>query len=342
MVLLVLYYVHKWMTVPWAYYESARSRHIMHQKLSNERTNAGILHIPKNEQEAFARRMQRDHSKSKSITAELRRHELAGLLLVVLSPAIAGYTLQYSRYLLSNIDRYINAFNVTIFILAASIRPLTHVMTLLQRRTAFLQSEALASENQVQVLQAKLDILEKELYGLRKAFATKQDLGQLVTEDIKPSLQQFAKKLKRFEKQDPLLRNWFEEKFAAINYKVREFDQYIRVEQDQRQKTHGMIVSLILLPLRISLWVVKRLASLLSSYHSSCNLLAVAAAASESTYKALIKPPSASAASTSTSKKPSWKRQRSTVSSQHQMSTVIPDPTETIYSTEESIAAFGH
>ncbi|KAL9550235.1 hypothetical protein MBANPS3_004820 [Mucor bainieri] len=332
MLLLILYYVYKWMTVPWAYYESARTRRMIHQKSSTEKSKASLLNTQK-EDEAYFKRMQQEHAKRKLITAELRRHELAGLLWVVLSPAIAGYTLQYSRYLLSNVDRYISAFNVTVFILAASIKPISHVMVLLQERTMFLQSEALVSESQVQVLQAKMDLLEKELYGLRKAYATKKDLGQVVTEDINPSLQQLAKALKRFEKRDLALRTWSEEQFTSIDHKVREFDQYIcyRIEQDQRQQAHGMVVSLILLPLNISLWVAKRMTLLLPIHHGSKNLLAASSSESPA-----VSPP------TSATKKPLLQQHRSNISSRHQMTTMIPDPTESSYSTEGSIAAFGH
>ncbi|CEP17629.1 hypothetical protein [Parasitella parasitica] len=341
----VLYYVHKWMTVPWAYYESARSRRIVHQKSSTEKTNVGLLNIQKDEQEAFFKRMQQDCSKRKLMTAELRRHELAGLLLVVLSPVIAGYTLQYSRYLLSSVDRYISEFNVAIFILAASIKPLTHVITLLQQRTIFLQTEALNSDNQVQVLEKKLDLLEKDFYGLQRAFATKQDLGQVVAEDINPSLQQLATGLKRSEKRDLALRKWYEEQFAAINHKFRELDQYVyyHAEQKQRQQAHGVIVSLILLPFHISLWVIKRLRLWLPVHHnSSRNLLAAAAAAttSQSTNKSPVNP---LPVSTSATRKPPLKHQHSTFPSRHhQMPTAMPDPTEASYSTEGSIAAFGH
>lgn len=193
---------------------------------------------------------------------------------VILSPAIAGYTLQYSRYLLSSVDRYISSFNVTVFILGASIKPLTHIMVLLQERTLFLQSEAQVSESHVETLEARVDLLEKELFGLRKAFATKKDLGQ-VAEDINPTISQLTKALKRFEKRDLALRTWSEEQFTAIDLKVREFDQYIcyRIEQDQRQQAHGLFVTLVLLPLNISLWAAKRITLLLPAHHNGNNLL---------------------------------------------------------------------
>lgn len=324
--------------VPWSYYESARSRRIIHQKSSAaEKTKAGLS---TNGDDAYYKRMQTEHEKRKLITAELRRHELAGLLWVLLSPAIAGYTLQYSRYLLSNVDRYISAFNVTVFILAASIKPLSHIMSLLQERTLFLQSEALVTESQVTSLQTRLDALEKELFGLRKAYATKKDLGQVVQEDINPTLNQLAKALKRFEKRDLALRTWSEEQFTSIDLKVREFDQYIcyRIEQDQRQQAHGMVVSLILLPLNISLWAAKRITLLLpTSHHYGNNLLAAASSSSsspQSTPEKYKGPPAIHHKPITPS--------RSNLSSRHQMTSIIPDPTESNYSTEGSIAAFGH
>lgn len=267
--------------------------------------------------DVYSKHMQTEHFKRTLITAELRRHELAGLIWVTLSPAIAGYTLQYSRYLLSNMDKYINAFNITLFILAASIKPLSLIMVLLQERTLFLQSEAIVTENQVQILQKRLGCLEKELFGLRKAFATKKDLGQ-VTEEINPTLHQLAKALKRFEKRDISLRSWTEEQFTALDLKVREFDQYIcyRIEQDQRRQAHGMVVSLVLLPLNISLWAAKRITLLLPIHHGT-NLIASS-------------PPQETAPLISKS-----------ISSRNLTTTIIPDPTDSSRSNEGSIAAFG-
>ncbi|GAA5810239.1 hypothetical protein MFLAVUS_003659 [Mucor flavus] len=324
MLVLILYYVYKWMTAPWAYYESARSRRIIHQHSSAEKTKAGLSST--REDEAYANRMQSEHQKRKLITAELRRHELAGLVWVIFSPIIAGYTLQYSRLLLSNVDKYISAFNVTVFTLAASIKPLSHVIVLLQERTLFLQSEALITETQVQLLQSRLDLVEKELFGLRKAYATKKDLGQM-TEEINPTLHQLAKTLKRFEKRDMTMRSWTEEQFTAIDLKVREFDQYIcyRIEQDQRQQAHGMVVSLILLPLNISLWAAKRITLLLPVHHNSANLLA--------------SPPPPERLASRPNKPLTPPKPVS--SSRNQMTSIMPDPNESSYSTEGSIAAFG-
>ena len=88
---------------------------------------------------------------------------------------------------------------------------------------------------------------------------------QQVTDGLNPTIQQLSKTLRRFEKKESVLRSWSEDRFSSLENKVREFDQFIcyRIEQDQRQSAHGMVVTLVLLPLNITLWVAKRMTGLL-------------------------------------------------------------------------------
>lgn len=72
-----------------------------------------------------------------------------------------------------------SSFNVTVFVLAASVRPLIHVIDLLRERTALLQSEITINETEMEQLSTKLYHLEGELHNLRASFATKRDLGQV-------------------------------------------------------------------------------------------------------------------------------------------------------------------
>lgn len=135
--------------------------------------------MPINKDEPDYAKQLAEFKRRKAITNELKRHELFGLLWVTTSPILAGITLHYSRYFLANYERYMSSFNVVVFVLAASLKPLAHAMTLLRERTLYLQSEIQTSESQVQLLQRKLDLMEEELDTLRKAFATKKDLGQV-------------------------------------------------------------------------------------------------------------------------------------------------------------------
>ncbi|OAD07127.1 hypothetical protein MUCCIDRAFT_160729 [Mucor lusitanicus CBS 277.49] len=228
MILLILYYVYKWITVPWSYYESARSRRMIHQYAAHH------------QQHMDSKRKEYAMKRKASVEEELRRHELIGLAWVIMSPAIAGYTLQYSRYFLSNYEKY----------MTATLKPLVHVMALLRERTLFLQSEMQVDETEIEVLQKKIEMMEDEMDGLRKAFATKRDLGQ-VAQGLTPSIQQLSKAMKRFEKKETSLRSWSEERFTEIDQKVQDFDQFIcySIEQDQRKSAQRVLVTLMFLPM---------------------------------------------------------------------------------------------
>lgn len=263
MLLLILYYVYKWLTVPWTYYENARSRRLIHdsafsksKKDANNDTDTSLSDA--------------DAAKREAITAELRRHELAGLIWVILSPVFAGYTLHYSRNYLSSADRYVSTFNIAVFVLAALVKPLSHVMALVQDRTLYLQSELAAPENELQSLKKRFEILDDEVHVLKEAYATKKDLGQ-VAEDINPTIQHLSKTLRRIEKRENKLKEWAEEQFTSVETKMREFDKYIcyRIEEDQRQEAHNGVASLMLIPLNISFWAAKRMTTLLPIHHGN-------------------------------------------------------------------------
>lgn len=165
--------------MPWSYYESARSRRMIHQYAAHNPRHQHQQQQEEEEEGPDGKRKEYASLRKASVKEELRRHELIGLTWVVMSPAIAGYTLQYSRYFLSNYDKYMSTFNVTVFVLAATLKPLFHVMALLRERTLFLQSEIQVDESEMKLLQRKMEMMEVELDGLRKAFVTKRDLGQV-------------------------------------------------------------------------------------------------------------------------------------------------------------------
>lgn len=171
-VIQITHNTHDYSAVPWSYYESARSRRMIHQYAAHKHQQQ--------QQHMDSKRKEYALKRKASVEEELRRHELIGLAWVIMSPAIAGYTLQYSRYFLSNYEKYMSTFNVTVFVLAATLKPLVHVMALLRERTLFLQSEMQVDETEIEVLQKKIEMMEDEMDGLRKAFATKRDLGQVI------------------------------------------------------------------------------------------------------------------------------------------------------------------
>ena len=72
--------------------------------------------------------------------SELRVHELLALLACFVFPALGGWLLHAIRSQLSRpSEGIISDYNLTIFLLASEVRPLTHLIKLVQRRTLFLQ-----------------------------------------------------------------------------------------------------------------------------------------------------------------------------------------------------------
>jgi hemerythrin len=214
------------MLVPWTYYQSARYRYRQIRSYSRKYTR---------------------------IKKELRQHEFVGLVLVCASPIVGGYILQYSRYLLSSADKYVSNFNVTVFIIGAAIKPITHAITLLSQGTLFLQSNHVTTTSKMDYLQHKLSRLQNELQLLKLAHATKQDLGE-ATNEISPALTELSTTLNHFDQREEEWRNETDFQFKTMEEKVHEFDQF-RFYRLQRQQETSFLIQLIQLPIQFSTWL---------------------------------------------------------------------------------------
>lgn len=74
---------------------------------------------------------------------ELRLHELAALCSCFLCPGLAAWLLHAIRSQLSRpSEGLVSNYNLTIFLLVAEIRPMSHLIKMIQRRTLFLQRKA--------------------------------------------------------------------------------------------------------------------------------------------------------------------------------------------------------
>lgn len=93
---------------------------------------------------------------------ELRIHELLALLACFVFPALGAWLLHAIRSQLSRpSESLISDYNLTIFLLASEVRPFSHLIKLVQRRTLFLQrniSAAAAEEKTSQLVPKFADI----------------------------------------------------------------------------------------------------------------------------------------------------------------------------------------
>lgn len=86
-----------------------------------------------------------------SAQKELRVHELVALLTCFLGPAVGAWLLHAIRSQLSRpSEGLVSNYNLTVFLLAAEIRPMSHLIKLIQERTLHLQRIVMAESLDVE------------------------------------------------------------------------------------------------------------------------------------------------------------------------------------------------
>ncbi|KAG9062511.1 hypothetical protein KI688_005426 [Linnemannia hyalina] len=227
--ILIAFFLYNIIKVPWELYYAARTRRVL---LTNASVKASLDPVLEQRRQSAA--------------ASLKRQEFFSLLLVLASPFLGGYTLQYLKTFFSSYENYLSALNIELFIVASGIRPLTHLIGLLKARALHLQEQVHYPDAEVESLKRKVASIEAELTQLRRAFATKRDVLQ-VQDSVEPTLHQLTKQIKRHDKKEVQLRSYAEERFASIDEKMREYDTYLtyRITEEQHRS------SLLFLPINI-------------------------------------------------------------------------------------------
>ena len=87
------------------------------------------------------------------VLAELRIHEILALFACFVSPLMGGWLLHTIRHQLSRpSESLISNYNLTVFLLASEIRPVSHLIKMIQARTLYLQRAAGPNLNEESVL----------------------------------------------------------------------------------------------------------------------------------------------------------------------------------------------
>jgi hypothetical protein len=127
------------------------------------------------------RDVQQQHQQSRNIEAaqkELRIHELLALCSCFLFPAIGAWLLYAIRAQLSRpSEGLVSNYNLTVFLLASEIRPVSHLVKMIQARTLFLQRMVIANPNGDEHLQdsGQVNDLAKRLEELEAHVADSVD-----------------------------------------------------------------------------------------------------------------------------------------------------------------------
>ena len=157
--------------------------------------------------------------------AELRIHELLALLACFIFPLVGTWLLHHIRAQLSRpSEGLVSNYNLTIFLLASELRPLSHLIKLIQARTLHLQRTAYPggvdadlttlNPQSLALLTSRLDDLENHIASSRSPDSkpqsngnpsATQDIINAVRKSITPDIEALNRAVRRYEKRATLL-----------------------------------------------------------------------------------------------------------------------------------------
>lgn len=202
--------------------------------------------VPEYEQ-GDAKVLEERSSRSRSQEAavnELYVHEVLALLSCFLSPVLGAYLLHAIRAQLSlPSEGLLTDFNITVFLLAAELRPISHTLKLLQARTLHLQRIVQATPVEPSMM-AKFEEMYNRLAQLeQRADATEEATSASFATAAQQAQQQAGSA--RGNKQDAALvrevRNAIQPELDALNRAVRRYEKKATVLALQTESRLGFV-----------------------------------------------------------------------------------------------------
>ena len=221
---------------------------------------------------------------SSSAASELRIHELLALLTCFISPLIGSWLLHHIRDQLSRpSEGLVSNYNLTIFVMAAELRPLSHLIKLVQARTLYLQrvvssnphqtSSSSLQQDTIDELTHRISELESQLpttpNGTPKAPinpAQQHDLIAATRKTLQPDVDALNRAVRRYEKRATLLTMQTESRLQGLESKLADAITLAaaaeRSSQASKQRRRSGVVvmldwaaSAVLIPLQLA-WTV--------------------------------------------------------------------------------------
>ena len=169
--------------------------------------------------------------------SELRIHEMLALFTCFLGPIFGAWLLHTIRYQLSRpSEGLVSDYNLSIFLLAAEIRPVSHVLKLVQARTLYLQrlvasnphSEPVADATVSKELLARIDELEAHAATVASDVKPKSEqpktpqVMQEVRKTIQPELDALNRAVRRYEKRATVFNMQIEAQLQDLDSRTKD------------------------------------------------------------------------------------------------------------------------
>ncbi|KAF9238459.1 hypothetical protein BU15DRAFT_88321 [Melanogaster broomeanus] len=193
LILLLVFYLHQIIEVPWSLYLLSRPRRTTRAASPQDAPTEDRCHT--------------------TASTELRFLELFYLTLSVLSPFLGALLLRTVLVSVSG-PSTISWFSTSLFVLATGMRPWRHAVERLRQRTADLRnvvqyppSEAQKTQSQLEALVEKVTQLETELKSLKEQF---KDFNTEVCEHVEDAIGVMERAMRKQEKKMEATRTSFE------------------------------------------------------------------------------------------------------------------------------------
>ena len=230
----------------------------------------------------------KSQSYNSSAASELRVHELLALLTCFMSPLVGAWLLHHIRAQLSRpSEGLVSNYNLTIFLLASELRPLSHLIKLVQARTLHLQRSVSVnphgqspgspplSPSTISELHSRLTELEthvtdtvpSSLNTPSKLLQSQlPDVTAQIRKSLQPDLDALNRAVRRYEKRATLLSMQTEKRLQDLESRMNDAITLAaaaeRSSQSNRQRQGSGVVLVVdwmtkavLLPLQVA-WSV--------------------------------------------------------------------------------------
>ncbi|KAI1187219.1 hypothetical protein F5B17DRAFT_400551 [Nemania serpens] len=292
-------FLHWSVTQPWDWYHSAQQVRVVQDEIlsgavfdsdsdlesSSASVTTALENVPEEngketaeskDKEPSAGRNARWEARQVSAVKELYVHESVALLWCFIFPMLGAYLLHTIRNQLSRPSGgLVSDYNLTIFLCAAELRPVSHLIRMLQERTLHVQAivahnphvQKVVTNDQIQALYDRLGELEaretpKESPGNATQFEIPPKLlesavGREFRKSIQPELEALNRAMRRYEKKLNLLAGQTDDRIEYVEDRLNDAIALVAVaaknSNSQRRLTSWLIDGIaagILFPLQ--------------------------------------------------------------------------------------------
>ena len=244
--LVIAFYLYGLIKLPWELYVTARLRNHSLNRVARAYTLAQESSVADKHDKSSSNN---DDEAERIRSASLRKLaflEWLYFLLVFASPLTGAIFLRYMRPHLLVYRHLITDFPMSLYVLTAYIRPLTHLSRLLKQHAAQLQTEVSYPNLEVDQLRQRISDLEDRLDQLQSGLSSTREeadkrVQNMFSSQVEPTLKVLNKDLKRTVKKEQRFVQFSEERFRDLESRLLEQDRIIHLLSEQQHHGGGLL-----------------------------------------------------------------------------------------------------